>query len=201
MKKFLTKITAFSLPFLLILSFLNVNYTNAASSSEPQIHLQNPDITESEYILQEPSDTKSYEEINIDELETIPPELLEDSDIDSINEPHEEIIDIPASKDEIQYATKNNNPPYGGAICRGPTTRKNVKTGRIEVQVFKPNNAKVYLAVKNGALAGKVHSVTTIPFNSQGFPVFPGPKSTVPFKYWKSFILTVWNLIKAECSE
>lgn len=111
MKKFLTKITAFSLPFLLILSFLNVNYTNAASSSEPQIHLQNPDITESEYILQEPSDTKSYEEINIDELETIPPELLEDSDIDSINEPHEEIIDIPASKDEIQYANKNNNPP------------------------------------------------------------------------------------------
>ncbi|NMO77443.1 HNH endonuclease [Niallia alba] len=205
MKKYILKIATVLLPILLIFSTLSEANINAA----PNINIYPKDpsdpVTEEQYEYLEP-DLKTYEDINIDELETVPVETLEDEpeNIDDFDD--EPIIDFDSDSESpdkapaIEEAEKNNNPPYGGAINIYPTTRikTNGKTKTVEVQVFKGNGKKVYETVKNGHMANKYHPVTKTFYNKNSFPVFPGKSFTVSSKYWKSSKSTVWNQIKGD---
>ncbi|HWJ80499.1 MAG TPA: HNH endonuclease [Niallia sp.] len=210
MKKYILKIVTVLLPILLIVSTFSEVNINAAPKiniyppNDPgtgQYPPNDPDTEEYEYL--EPDDI-TYEDINLDDYETVPLDTLED-EIEDIDDYDDEPIiyfdtdsEAPDKDPGIEYAEKNNNPPYGGAIGVGPKTRMKKSGTTREVETFKGNGKKVYETIKNGNMANKYHPTTKILFNNNSFPVFPGRKFTVTSRYWKSSTSTVWNQIKGE---
>lgn len=195
MKKHLLKCSLVLLSLLLTLSLLVTEPVIASTSNESQT-----DTQETEYEIIEPSGPQSYEELTEEELanlETVPLDSLEDSESDNLQNENNSSIGIP-NNNEQTFSIQRFKFPYGGAKFKSPIVRKNPKDKKLQVQVYKPKGQILWQTIRNQHLANKIHYVTKIPYNNQGFPLFPGKTFTVKAAYWKSSKTVIWNQIKKE---